>query len=298
MGAPEEKPVIVITGASSGFGKGIALAFAAKGARLVLAARRATLLDDLAHACRALGSEALAVPTDVSQQLDIETLAVAAVTEFGGIDVWINNAGVCALGRFEDVPLGDHARVIDTTLLGTMYGSWVALREFRSRNAGILINVASALGKIPAPYCASYVAAKHAVVGLSATLRQELEQTDGNRVRVCTVMPMAMDTPFFDHAANYTGHEPAPVPPLYNPRLVIDTIVRLAREPQDEVIVGGAGKAAAAAHALAPGFTRRLMARQTHSAQMKQAPRAGHTAGSLHAPSRDGKEIHGGRLAP
>jgi short-subunit dehydrogenase len=290
-------PVIVITGASSGFGRGMALAFAAEGAQLVLAARRAHLLDGLAGECRLLGATALAVPTDVSQQIAIETLAVAAVTEFGCIDVWINNAGVCALGRFADVPIDDHAQVIDTTLLGTVYGSWVALREFRSRNAGVLINVASALGKIPAPYYASYVAAKHGVVGLSATLRQELGQIEGNRVRVCTVMPMAMDTPFFDHAANYTGHEAAPVPPLYDPKLVIDTIVRLVREPQDEVIVGGAGKAAAAAHALAPGLTRRMMARQTHSAQMEQAPRARHTAGAVHRPSRNGNEIHGGRLA-
>jgi hypothetical protein len=87
------------------------------------------------------------------------------------------------------------------------------------------------------------------------------------------------------------------VPPLYDPKLVIDTIVRLVREPQDEVIVGGAGKAAAAAHALAPGLTRRMMARQTHSAQMEQAPRARHTAGAVHRPSRNGNEIHGGRLA-
>ncbi len=186
--------------------------------------------------------------------------------------------------------------MIETDLLGTVYGSYLALQQFRTQRCGTLINVASALGKIPAPYYASYTAAKYGIVGLGAALRQELRENDCASIRVCTVMPMAMDTPFFDHAANYSGHEAAPIPPLYDPQKVVDTIVRLATEPQDEVIVGNAGKVFNLAHHLMPGLVEGLMARQTHKEQMENSPPAPMTHGSLHRPMELGDEVAGGRL--
>lgn len=103
-----EGKVIVITGASSGFGKGAALEFARQGANVVLAARRDELLDDLAHRCKALGGDAIACPTDVSQRNEVERLARKALPAGGKIDVWINNAGSGTLGRFEEIPLEEH----------------------------------------------------------------------------------------------------------------------------------------------------------------------------------------------
>src|SRR4030081_2163812 len=94
--------VIVITGASSGFGKGAAREFAKAGARVVLAARREDLIEELAEEGNALGGEALAVPTDVRRREEVELLAKDAAREFGRIDVWINNAGAAAVGRFEE----------------------------------------------------------------------------------------------------------------------------------------------------------------------------------------------------
>src|SRR5262245_17637990 len=105
--------VIVITGASSGFGKGAALALANKGATLVLAARRDYLLDELVAACEKEGIKALAIPCDVSNEIDVEELAAAAIERFGGFDVWINNAGAAAIGLFTDVPLEEHKKVIE-----------------------------------------------------------------------------------------------------------------------------------------------------------------------------------------
>jgi short-subunit dehydrogenase len=271
--------VIVITGASSGFGKGAARRFAQQGACVVLAARREYLLDDLARECEALGGRALAVRTDVSESEDVERLASAAISRFNCIDVWINDAGVGALD-----------------LLGTVYGSYVALRQFHNQQSGILINIASALGKIPAPYYASYTAAKYGIVGLCGALRQELRENNVDYIHICTVMPMAMDTPFFEHVSNYTGHEATPIPPLYDPQKVIDTIVRLATEPEDEVIVGVAGKVAAAAHSIAPGLTENLMGKQTHKTQMEDAPLAEFSPGSVREPMATGTEVTGGRL--
>src|SRR5688572_7158587 len=100
--------VVVITGASSGFGKGTALRFARAGATVVLAARREQQLDDLEEECEKAGGSALAVPTDVSVQTDVEGLAETTIKQFGHIDLWINNAGAGAVGRFEEVPLAAH----------------------------------------------------------------------------------------------------------------------------------------------------------------------------------------------
>ena len=144
--------VIVITGASSGFGKGTALKFATAGASVVLAARREQLLDELVQECEAAGGHAISVPTDVSQAIEVEQLGQAAIARFGHINIWINNAGVGTLGRFEEIPLTDHQQVIQTDLLGTLYGSYFAMRHFRERGSGTLINLASGLAKVPSPY--------------------------------------------------------------------------------------------------------------------------------------------------
>lgn len=282
---PSSARVVVVTGASSGVGHATAVAFAQTRAAVVLAARSAEALEAVARACRAAGGAALAVPTDVSDADQVEQLAGAALAQFGRIDLWVNNAGVAALGRFEEVPLRDHARVIQTDLLGTIYGSSVALRHFRARGGGTLINVASVLGEIPAPYYASYVAAKHGIVGLGAALRQELAENDAPNIHVCTVLPMAMETPFFAHAANYTGHEATPIPPVYDPQVAVDAILRLAEEPEAEVVAGGAGKVVAALHAVAAGVTEKFMGAETQQVQMAAAPPAPPTTGNLYTPS-------------
>jgi short-subunit dehydrogenase len=279
--------VVVITGASSGVGHATAVAFAETRASVVLAARSADVLESVADACRLAGGAALAVPTDVSEADDVERLARMAVAEFGRIDVWVNNAGVAALGRFEEVPLRDHTQVIKTDLLGTIYGSAVALRQFRAQGGGTLINIASVLGEIPAPYYASYVAAKHGVVGLGAALRQEIAKNDESDIHVCTVLPMAMETPFFENAANYTGHEATPIPPVYDPQDAVKTILRLTEKPEAEVVVGGAGKVATAFHAVAAGVTEKLMGTEVQQVQMNTPPPAPATSGNLHMPSAE-----------
>ena len=288
--------VVVITGASSGFGKGAALKFAAEGALVVLAARRGELLETLARECEAAGGRALAVATDVSKREEVERLFQSALSHFGRIDVWVNNAGGGALGKFEEIPLADHIQVIETDLLGTLYGSYFALGQFHKQGVGTLINIASVIGKVPAPYFASYAAAKHGVVGLSSAIRQELAENKIENIHVCTVLPTSMDTPFFEHAANYTGHKAVPIPPVYDPQEVIDVIVQLATNPEDEVPVGTAGTASVISHNLAPGLTETMMGKQTHAAQMEKAEPAANTPGSLREPVPSGTEVSGGWL--
>ena len=287
--------VIVITGASSGFGRGAALEFAKQGADLVLAARRDRVLRNLAKDCERRGVRALAVECDVSNRDDVEQLAQTALDEFGRIDIWINNAGVAAFGEFDRVPLEEHEQVIRTDLLGTMYGCYAAMRHFRDRGEGTLINMSSYLGKGSAPYHASYVAAKHGVRGLGMSLRQELE-ADGldEAIHVCTVMPTSHDTPFFEHSANHTGKLVKPIKPFYDPRRVVDALVRLATDPEDEVMVGTSAKVASVMGKVAPDLLERRMASKVKSEHYGSDESAPDGPGAVFEPMRSGDDVYGG----
>lgn len=278
--------VVVITGASSGFGRGTAIELARRGAYVVLAARGEEALSEAAAECQAVGQRSIAVPTDVSDPSAVQRLAERAIEHFGRIDVWINNAGVGAIGPFHQIPLDVHDQVVRTDLLGTLYGSYQAMRHFRQNGAGTLINVASVIGKVPSPYYASYVAAKFGVVGMCDALRQELKQDGVEKIRVCTVMPAAHSTEFFDHAANYTGHKAEPIPPTYDPQVTIDALVKLVIEPQDEIFTGWQGGMFNFLHHLMPGTVEKMMAANTTKAQFQDAPPAPNTAGTVRQPSK------------
>jgi NADP-dependent 3-hydroxy acid dehydrogenase YdfG len=153
----------VITGASSVFGRGTAIKLAHQGANVLLAARRKEVLEELAGEIGATGGTAVAVCTDVSDSGDVANLAAAAVGRHGGIDIWINNVGVGALGPFWDIPIEDHARLVDVNLKGLIYGAHIALWQFWAQGGGTLINVGSMDSEVPLAYQASYAATKAAV---------------------------------------------------------------------------------------------------------------------------------------
>lgn len=144
-----ENTVTVITGASSGIGRATALAFAAAGGTVVVAARREAALDELAQECETSGGKALAVPVDVTDGPAVEALARRAIETFGRLDTWINNAAVTLFGRFEETPIADFRRVIDTNLLSYVHGARAILPWFREQGRGVLINVSSGVGKSP-----------------------------------------------------------------------------------------------------------------------------------------------------
>jgi short-subunit dehydrogenase len=268
----------------------VALQLAQRGDNVVLAARRTALLEQVA---REAGDHALVVTTDVSNPEEVERLGRAAIDRFGHIDVWINDAGVGALGRFEDVPLRDHVRVIDVNLKGVLYGSYFAMQHFRERGRGTLINIASVAGRVPFPYYSSYVASKHAVVGLGDTLNQELRVSGTRDIHVVTLNPFATDTPWFDHAANYTGHRARSVL-LDPPEKVVAAIVRATDHPRKQINVGYKANASVASQRMARGLTESMVANVIDRAQMEKAAPAEPTAGSLYIPMQEGTQIDGG----
>jgi short-subunit dehydrogenase len=282
---------VVITGASSGFGRGVALRLAQQGYNLVLAARRTHLLDSLAAEC----GNAIAVTADVGDPHAVEKIAAAAIAKFDRFDVWINNAGVAALGRFDEIPLEDHMRVVQTNLAGTVAGSHVALRHFRQRGSGTLVNIASMLGRTPAPYYASYCATKYGVIGLCDAIRQELAAQNQPDIRVCAVLPMAADTPFFDHCANYSGHTLQPYP-ITDAGEVVEAIVGVVNAPQDEITVGMSATAAVISERLSKTVTQGMTGAVMHLLQMEEAPEAPVEVGNLHRPVLIGTGVHGSIL--
>jgi short-subunit dehydrogenase len=286
--------VVVITGASSGFGRGAALRFAKAGDDVVIAARRESLLHDVAKQCRKFGVEAVAVEADVSSAADVEHLAEKALNKFGRIDVWVNNAGVGTVARFEEAPLEEHEQVIRTNLLGTIYGSYEALKQFREQRQGVLINLASFAGKVAPPYMSSYAASKFGIRGLGMALRQELAQNGENNIRVSTIMPVSFDTPFFEHAANHTGKPVKPIGTVYDPKEVIEAIFEVSNNPEDEVVVGTEGKLSNLARRLSPKLVEKQMAKQTQKSQMAQKESAKESSGSLFRPMKSGKDVYGG----
>jgi short-subunit dehydrogenase len=288
--------VVVITGASSGIGRATALSFARHGARLLLAARRAEVLAEVAAECEQLGGWALAVPTDVTDARAVQHLAQTA-QHFGGIDIWVNNAGGGAVGRFEDVPLAAHEQVIKLNLLGYLYGAHAVLPYFRQQGHGTIINVISLGSWVPEPYTASYSASKYGLRGLMDTLRAELSNEP--RIHVCDVHPSYIDTPGFQHGANYVGRVIKPAPPVFPAQKVADTIVAVARHPRRSVMVGWPAPALRWSYALAPGLVGR-MSRRLFDVYFKQAKPAPVAENSLFrpVPAPHGADISGGWRRP
>ncbi len=286
--------VVVITGASSGIGRATALAFAEAGATVVLAARRSEALTRVAQECSLRGAEAVVEPIDVSDAAAVEGLASRAVERFGRLDVWVNNAAVGLYGTFLQTPARDFRRVIDVNVMGYVNGSRAALSRMNAQGHGVLVNVASVVGVVAQPYASAYVMSKFAVRGLSSALRQELRLRGSTGVHVCTVLPATTDTPFFAHAANYSGRRVLAMPPVHRPERVARVILNTVRVPRREVMVGIGGKLLSWESRMMPGLLERIAARRVDKKHLSQTESAPVSSGNLHEAAYGPGATHGG----
>ena len=165
-----EGRVAVVTGASSGIGEACAVAFAAKGAKVVLAARRAERLASLVDRIEGDGGEALAVATDVTDEAAVDDLFARAVERFGTVDVLVNNAGIAASTPVDEMAIETWRKVIETNLTSAFLCSRAAFRAMKGKGRGRIINVGSISARVPRENSPAYAASKFGLDGLTRSL--------------------------------------------------------------------------------------------------------------------------------
>jgi NAD(P)-dependent dehydrogenase (short-subunit alcohol dehydrogenase family) len=257
---PVKDQVAVILGASSGIGRETAIRFAARGAKVVVAARSELGLASLVREITASGGQAVYAVCDVADFAQVEGVADTAMRTFGRIDTWVNVAAVSVYARFEDTSLEEFRRLMDVNFMGQVHGTKAALPHLRREGRGALIAISSVEGIASLPLHSAYAASKHAVEGLCDALRREL-LAEGVPISVTSVKPGTINTPFFNNARNKMEVKPKGPPPIYQPSVVADCVLYAAEHPVRDLFAGGAGKVMAMNQMLAPRLLDAALAR-------------------------------------
>jgi len=239
----EFKPnqVVIITGASTGIGRSLALRLAGAGAKVAIAARRVEKLEEVAAECRTRGGEVLLVPTDVSNESQCKLLVEKTITAFGSLDMLINNAGLAVVARLEDYANLDLFRhTMSVNFFGAVYCTYYALPHLK-QNRGRIVAVSSLGGKSPAPYNSAYVSSKYAMHGFFDSLRIELIR---HEVSVTVICPSWVVTNFHEAQMDKDGVSIGPRGrTIYTEKMMsadrcAELILRAAEKRKREVMMG------------------------------------------------------------
>lgn len=223
--------VVVVTGASAGIGAALVELIGKKGARPVLVARREKELADVAARS---GTNALAIPADVTRRADVTRVFETAMARFGQVDVWVNNAGRGISRMVSQLTDNDIDDMMLVNVKSAVYGMQVVLPHFKERGRGHIVNVSSMLGRLPmAPFRSAYSASKHALNALTANLRMELRPTHPG-IHVTTVHPGVVATDFGLNAL-HGGVDSRKLPGAQSPEEVAAVIVDVIERPQADV---------------------------------------------------------------
>jgi NAD(P)-dependent dehydrogenase (short-subunit alcohol dehydrogenase family) len=286
------RPVVVITGASSGVGRATARRFAADGADVVLIARGADGLEAARAECEALGARALVCVADVAEAAAVEAAAERAETELGPIDVWVNCAMAAVLAPVWETSAAEFRRTTEVTYLGCVHGTLAALARMRPRDRGVIVQVGSALSYRAIPLQATYCAAKFAIRGFTDALRCELLH-EGSGVRLTMVQLPGLNTPQFEQVRTTLRRHPRPVAPIWQPEVAADAIAFAAAHPRRELWVGHNTVAVIVGNMLAPRLADRYLARTNISAQQTDIPIDPDRPDYLDAPLPGDRGAHG-----
>jgi short-subunit dehydrogenase len=247
----------IVTGASSGIGLELAEQLGQAGARLLLVARRETELQQLTARLRSSGCDAHYLTGDVTAA-DIRRQAIGMAEErFGGLDFLVNNAGVGALGRFEDATAERLRSVMEVNFFAAVELTRAALSLLRRGNRPIIVNIGSILGHVGIPHSSEYCASKFALRGFTQSIRSEFAR---HGIDVLLVSPGTTQTDFFRHALE-NKQVPWPEQRGVSPETVARRTIRAMRRGQQEIIVNPRGKALVLLHRLAPSLVHRMLRR-------------------------------------
>ncbi len=230
------RQVALVTGASGGIGRAIALAFAREGADMALAARTEETLKIVAREVEGQGRRALPLPTDVSDETQVQRLVDRAQGAFGRIDLLVTAAGVGAFAPIESSLLSDWEWMMTVNLRGTYLCCRAVLPVMRAQGGGSIINVLSLAAKRPIPQCSGYCASKFGALGFTLVLAEEA-RLDG--IRVGALCPGATDTPFWDTVPNAPNRR-AMLTPEEVAEAALFMATRSARTAVEEIVMGPA----------------------------------------------------------
>ncbi|MBW4500142.1 MAG: SDR family NAD(P)-dependent oxidoreductase [Scytonema hyalinum WJT4-NPBG1] len=191
--------VALITGASSGIGEATALALAALGAKVALAARRADRLQKLEKQITDGGGKALSLVTDIADEAQATEMVHKTNSNFGSVDILVNNAGVMLVGPVEGADTSDWQRMININLMGLMYATHAALPLMKAQGGGHIVNISSVAGRVAVPNYAVYNATKFGVGAFSEALRKEVYK---DKIRVTVIEPGGVATELADQITN------------------------------------------------------------------------------------------------
>jgi short-subunit dehydrogenase len=249
----------LVTGASSGIGRLLALRLAKEGARVALVARREAELEAVAAEIRALSGEALVLPCDMSDSSQVANSARLALEQFGAIDILVNNAGYVGQSTFLDWDIEDMERIMRVNYFGALYFAKALLPPMIERKSGWLVFISSVSGRIASPEKSAYAATKFAMTGFAEALSMEVEDAG---VHVLTVYPGVIRTPFFTAQMLKDMPEKARNS-MAEPEGLVDAILQALAKGKRELTYPGGLAAGYIVRALAPNFLRKQVKRVT-----------------------------------
>lgn len=285
---------VVITGGTSGVGRAAAEAFALEGCNIVIGARGQEGLDQTISLCHDLGVVALGVPTDVSNAEQVKHLAEQALQFNGRIDFWVNNAGVMASGKFEEIPVETMDQVIKTNLLGFLHGAHAVLPIFKRQKEGVLINNVSIGGWMPAPYSTAYSSTKFGIRGMVEGLQGEV--SDEPNIHIVGLYPGIQRSTGNMHSAKYSGLN-FKIPPFsVDPRDLAAQMVAAAKNPKKSIVTDGYAQMMKVLYGL---FPRAIINTASAALRLGMKPNADtNTDGNVKHASKDPMRVYGELAIP
>ncbi|MBA3590181.1 MAG: SDR family oxidoreductase [Methylibium sp.] len=275
--------IVVITGGSAGVGRAAARAFSKQGDWVAILARDDDRVQAACEELREAGGTALGIAVDVADAVQVENAAERVERELGLISVWVNNVSTTVFAPVTETTAEEFKQVTEVAYLGAVYGTKAALKRMLPRNEGVIVQTGSALAYRSIPLQSAYCAAKAAVRGFTDALRCELIH-ERSKVRVTMVHLSAFNTPQFEWARNKLPQLVQPVPPIYQPKIAGEAIVRAAGRHKREWWVGWPAVKAILSSRVLPGLGDRMAASSAWSGQQTEGPAADYRPGNLFAP--------------
>lgn len=268
---PLRDQVVLITGASSGIGRQTAKRFAAAGSKVILISRNERALADAVGEIEQAGGQATYAVADVGNFEQFRGAAETGVARFGRVDTWINNAGVGMFTKILETDPNDDRRLFETNFWGIVNGSRLAVQFLMQSGGGALINVGSEVSDVAIPVQGMYATSKHAVLGFTDALRQEI-LIDKLPITVTLIKPAAINTPFPRHAKNNLDKDATLPSPVYAVDVVADQILYAATRGSRELYAGGGGRLMAMIGRHFPGVMDYLMSGHMARQQLADRP--------------------------